>query len=121
MRAFRKERAPVWWPVQVVEAADHGETETYEFEARIRPLSTDQVNQLSAGSRPDPVGLLLEHVVDWSGPHDPDTGAAIPFSRETLEQYLGQSIPLLHALERALQEVSTGGGAAKNSKTSRAG
>jgi len=119
MRAFRKERVPVWWTVTLHEAADGGEVKTYPFQARLLPFSTADLRSIDLG-KTDLVDEIAKRVVDWSNVIDPETGESIPFSQERLREALYQSIDLMSAFRQALQEVSSGGGERKNSKPSRA-
>lgn len=119
MRAFRKTIAPVWWPVHVTEAVDGGETETFEFQARLMPFKTSDLKDMRVIAS-DIIAIIREHVVDWSGVIDPETKESIPFSDERLSEAMDQSPELLRGLEIALMEVSSGGGERKNSKPSRA-
>jgi hypothetical protein len=123
MRAFRKERVPVWWPVTLEEAADHGTVETFEFKARLLPLTPAQIREIASAAvfgKEKLEDVIAAHVVDWSEVIDPESGESIPFSQERLLEELDRSTDLMRGLEQALREVSSGGGERKNSKPSRA-
>jgi len=123
MRAFRKERVPVWWPVTVTEAADHGTVETFEFEARLLPFTPSELREIARGAvlgTAELVDVIARQVVDWTDVINPETKEAIPYSEERLRQEMEQSTDLLRGLQEALMDVSSGGGERKNSRTSRA-
>lgn len=119
MRAFKKgERPAIWWPVQVDEAADGGKVESFEFQAKIRPMTPREMREMPSNEG-GIVEVILDRVTDWDKVTDPDTGEKIAFDREVLADALDNSAELLRGLERALVEVSSGGGERKNSRTSR--
>ena len=112
----------MWWPVTVTEAADHGTVETFEFEARLLPFTPSELREISRGAvlgTSELMDVIAKHVVDWTDVINPETKEAIPYSDERVREYLEDSTDLLRGFERALIEVSSGGGERKNSRTSR--
>lgn len=123
MRAFRKERVPVWWTVTLEEAADNDTVETFAFKARLLPFTPVELREIASAAvfgKEKLEDVIAAHVVDWSEVIDPESGESIPFSKERLLEELDRSTDLMRAFELALRDVSSGGGERKNSKPSRA-
>ena len=103
----------VWWPVEVIRAADGGKTETFRFRAFIEKLSAADLEQIKDSSDDD-IAIIRNRIHDWDEVFD-DQGEKVAFDEDALDAAM-DDLDVRDGLRSAVMEVSYGRGARKNSR-----
>lgn len=135
MFKFAKKRQ-VLWPVTIQVPRDDGSGEADDIDIKVRfellsksvldkltledmtAVNSDDMNALLAAVTDDKIAerraLVEEHVKDWEGIVDADSGAPVPYSADNLAALL--EVPTVYAaFHRGLRDASMGA-FVKNSK-----